>query len=118
MDVGPAELLIALAIALLFGSKKLAHRARSLGQAPDEFRAAALDHDERDHDEEATSTTVASLTRCSRERSAIRPRLRSGPRRAAPPERGVFVQWATTSGEPCRLRGGRAGRVAVAASRA
>ena len=39
MDVGPAELLIVLAIALLlFGSSKLPKLARSMGQASKEFR--------------------------------------------------------------------------------
>ena len=39
MDVGPAELLIVLAIALLlFGSAKLPKLARSMGQASKEFR--------------------------------------------------------------------------------
>lgn len=38
MDVGPAELLIVLVIALvLFGGKKLPELARSLGQARNEF---------------------------------------------------------------------------------
>ncbi len=39
MDVGPAELLIVLAIALvLFGSAKLPKLARSMGEAAREFR--------------------------------------------------------------------------------
>lgn len=39
MDVGPAELLIVLAVVLLlFGSKKLPELARGLGQAAHEFR--------------------------------------------------------------------------------
>ena len=39
VDVGPAELLIVLAIALLlFGSTKLPKLARSMGQASKEFR--------------------------------------------------------------------------------
>lgn len=38
MDVGPAELIIVLVIALvLFGGKKLPELARSLGQAKNEF---------------------------------------------------------------------------------
>ena len=39
MDIGPAELLIVLAvILLLFGSKKLPELARSLGQAAHELK--------------------------------------------------------------------------------
>jgi sec-independent protein translocase protein TatA len=39
MDVGPAELLIVLAVVLLlFGSKKLPELARGMGQASREFR--------------------------------------------------------------------------------
>jgi len=39
MDIGPAELLIVLAIVLLlFGSKKLPEMARGMGQAAKEFR--------------------------------------------------------------------------------
>ena len=39
MDVGPAELLIVLAVVLLvFGSKKLPELARGMGQAATEFR--------------------------------------------------------------------------------
>ena len=39
VDVGPAELLIVLAVALLlFGSKKLPELARGMGQAATEFR--------------------------------------------------------------------------------
>ncbi len=39
MDVGPAELLIVLAVVLLmFGTKKVPELARSLGQASREFR--------------------------------------------------------------------------------
>ncbi len=39
MDVGPAELLIVLAVVLLlFGSKKLPDLARGMGQAAHEFR--------------------------------------------------------------------------------
>jgi TatA/E family protein of Tat protein translocase len=42
MDIGPAELLIVLAIVLLmFGSKKVPELARSLGQASREFRKGA-----------------------------------------------------------------------------
>jgi sec-independent protein translocase protein TatA len=42
MDVGPAELLIVLVIALvLFGGKKLPELARSLGQARNEFEKGA-----------------------------------------------------------------------------
>lgn len=46
--VGPAELLIILAIVLLlFGSKKLPEAARGLGQSVKEFRKAMRD-DEKD----------------------------------------------------------------------
>ena len=39
MDIGPAELLVVLAVALLFlGPKKLPQLARSLGEAVREFR--------------------------------------------------------------------------------
>jgi len=39
MDVGPAELLVVLALVLLlFGSKKLPELARGLGRAAHEFR--------------------------------------------------------------------------------
>jgi len=39
MDIGPAELLIVLAVVLLlFGSKKLPELARGMGQASKEFR--------------------------------------------------------------------------------
>jgi sec-independent protein translocase protein TatA len=42
MDVGPAELLIVLVIALvLFGGKKIPDLARSLGQAKNEFEKGA-----------------------------------------------------------------------------
>lgn len=42
MDVGPAELLIILAVVLLlFGSKKLPELARGMGQAAKEFRKGA-----------------------------------------------------------------------------
>ena len=42
MDVGPAELLIVLVIALvLFGGKKIPDLARSLGQAKSEFEKGA-----------------------------------------------------------------------------
>jgi sec-independent protein translocase protein TatA len=51
MDIGPAELLIVLAVVLLlFGSKKLPELARGIGQAAKEFRSGL--HDEQDdHDE-------------------------------------------------------------------
>ena len=40
MDIGPTELLIVLAIALLlFGSKKLPDLAKGMGQAAKEFRS-------------------------------------------------------------------------------
>jgi sec-independent protein translocase protein TatA len=44
MDVGPAELLIVLAVVLLlFGSKKLPELARGMGQAAKEFRKGLHD---------------------------------------------------------------------------
>ena len=47
MDVGPAELLIVLAVVLLlFGSKKLPELAKGMGQAVKEFRSGL--HDESD----------------------------------------------------------------------
>ncbi len=47
--VGPAELLIILAVVLLlFGSKKLPEAARGLGQSVKEFRKAMRDDDEKD----------------------------------------------------------------------
>jgi sec-independent protein translocase protein TatA len=50
VDVGPAELLIVLAIVLvLFGSKKLPGLARAMGQAAHEFRRGVRDEsDEAD----------------------------------------------------------------------
>jgi sec-independent protein translocase protein TatA len=47
MDVGPAELLIVLAIALvLFGGKKLPELARSLGQARSEYDKGVRGNDD------------------------------------------------------------------------
>jgi sec-independent protein translocase protein TatA len=47
VDVGPAELLIILAVVLLlFGSKKLPGLARSLGEAAHEFRNALRHSDD------------------------------------------------------------------------
>jgi sec-independent protein translocase protein TatA len=47
MDVGPAELLIVLAVVLLlFGSKKLPDLARGMGQAAKEFRTGLHGHDD------------------------------------------------------------------------
>jgi sec-independent protein translocase protein TatA len=46
MDLGPTELLIVLAIALLlFGGAKLPKLARSLGEASREFRKGAEGHE-------------------------------------------------------------------------
>jgi sec-independent protein translocase protein TatA len=46
MDVGPAELLIILAVVLLlFGAKRLPDLARSMGRAAHEFRAGLADDD-------------------------------------------------------------------------
>ena len=51
MDVGPAELLIILAIVLLlFGSAKLPKLARSLGQAHKEFKQGLADGARGDDD--------------------------------------------------------------------
>ena len=47
MDVGPAELMIVLLIALLiFGGAKLPKLARSMGEAASEFRKAVRGHDD------------------------------------------------------------------------
>jgi len=49
MDIGPTELLIVLAIALLlFGSKKLPDLAKGMGQAAKEFRSGLHDTDAPD----------------------------------------------------------------------
>jgi sec-independent protein translocase protein TatA len=49
MDIGPTELLIVLAIALvLFGGAKLPKLARSMGQASREFRAGVAGHAENE----------------------------------------------------------------------
>ena len=49
MDVGPAELLIVLAVVLLlFGSKRLPELARSMGEAAHEFRKALRHNDDED----------------------------------------------------------------------
>jgi sec-independent protein translocase protein TatA len=54
MDVGPAELLIVLVIALvLFGGKKLPELARSLGQARNEFEKGAKGDPDAAEGEEA-----------------------------------------------------------------
>jgi sec-independent protein translocase protein TatA len=47
VDVGPAELMIVLLIALLiFGGAKLPKLARSMGEAASEFRKAVRGHDD------------------------------------------------------------------------
>lgn len=49
MDIGPPELLIVLAIALLlFGGAKLPQLARSLGEAKREFQKGVRDGDKAD----------------------------------------------------------------------
>ena len=49
MDIGPTELLIVLAIALLlFGGAKLPKLARSMGEASREFRKGVDGHKEDD----------------------------------------------------------------------
>ncbi len=51
MDVGPAELLIVLAVVLLlFGSKKLPDLARGMGQAAHEFRKGLSSADDEPRD--------------------------------------------------------------------
>jgi len=56
MDLGPTELLIVLAIALLlFGGAKLPKLARSLGEASREFRKGVDGH----KDEETSSKPAA-----------------------------------------------------------
>jgi sec-independent protein translocase protein TatA len=72
MDVGPAELLIVLAVVLLlFGSKKLPELARGMGQASKEFRKGLhLGADEEEAEEaveqEAQATTAPSDTSASK----------------------------------------------------
>jgi sec-independent protein translocase protein TatA len=56
VDVGPAELLIILAVVLLlFGSKKLPGLARGLGEAAHEFRKALHHPDDESSARAATS---------------------------------------------------------------
>jgi TatA/E family protein of Tat protein translocase len=56
MDLGPTELLIVLAIALLlFGGAKLPKLARSLGEASREFKKGVDGHKDEHKDEEASS---------------------------------------------------------------
>ncbi len=51
MDLGPTELLIVLAIALLlFGGAKLPKLARSLGEASREFRKGVDGHKDKEED--------------------------------------------------------------------
>jgi sec-independent protein translocase protein TatA len=58
MDVGPAELLIVLLIALLvFGGAKLPKLARSMGQAAKEFRSGV-----EEGASSSTSDTAASAS--------------------------------------------------------
>ena len=60
MDIGPSELLIVLAIALLlFGGAKLPQLARSLGEAKREFHKGI---DEGDTKTAATDTTAKEAT--------------------------------------------------------
>jgi sec-independent protein translocase protein TatA len=62
MDIGPAELLIVLAVVLLlFGSKKLPELARGMGQASKEFRKG-LHHDDDEVAEATTSMRDADPT--------------------------------------------------------
>jgi sec-independent protein translocase protein TatA len=59
MDIGPAELLIVLAVVLLlFGSKKLPELARGMGQASKEFRKGL--HLGADDETDTTVSTTAS----------------------------------------------------------
>ena len=63
MDVGPAELVIVLVIALvLFGGKKLPELARSLGQARNEFEKGARG-DEPDRDAPAAEPPAPTAER-------------------------------------------------------
>jgi sec-independent protein translocase protein TatA len=56
MDLGPTELLIVLALALLlFGGAKLPKLARSMGEASREFRKGVEGHH---HDEEPSEPTA------------------------------------------------------------
>ena len=59
MDIGPAELLIVLAVVLLlFGSRKLPELAKGMGQAAKEFRSGLHDTDAPTND--TPSDTTAS----------------------------------------------------------
>jgi sec-independent protein translocase protein TatA len=60
MDIGPAELLIVLAVVLLlFGTKKLPELARGMGQASKEFRKG-LHHDDDHHDDHHEAVEAAA----------------------------------------------------------
>jgi sec-independent protein translocase protein TatA len=57
MDLGPTELLIVLAIALLlFGGAKLPKLARSMGEASREFKKGVDGHKDDSHKEDETPT--------------------------------------------------------------
>jgi sec-independent protein translocase protein TatA len=59
MDLGPTELLIVLAIALLlFGGAKLPKLARSLGEASKEFRKGAEGHEDPSTADEAPAKST------------------------------------------------------------
>jgi sec-independent protein translocase protein TatA len=61
MDIGPTELLIVLAIALLlFGSKKLPDLAKGMGQAAKEFRSGLHGESEPTADSTSASDTNAA----------------------------------------------------------
>ena len=58
VNLGPAELLIILAILLLiFGGAKLPKLARSLGQASKEFKEGVVEGASEDADEDASTTS-------------------------------------------------------------
>ncbi len=60
MDVGPAELLIVLAVVLLlFGGAKIPQLARSLGRAQKEFKEGLHDGDDDAKDRDAAGDDPA-----------------------------------------------------------
>jgi sec-independent protein translocase protein TatA len=60
MDIGPAELLIVLAIVLLlFGGTKLPSLARSLGQAAKEFRSGLSESTDDEEPEPPADSSTA-----------------------------------------------------------
>jgi len=63
MDVGPAELMIVLVVALvLFGGKKIPELARSLGQAKNEFEKGVRGEPAAEPDQAAQPEAAAETT--------------------------------------------------------